>query len=125
MLFALFPCPKTFIPEFIPISRVIGPLTTKIGPTDIVVAKTPCILNSSVQIVSRAAITTGKNSGLQPAITAFIAIFSIVHSIKLGGTEATISSAVLVVPSSIFLTLSVVGGTTGRPSVHDRSNMAS
>ena len=46
--------------EFMPISRAIGPLTMMMGPTSIVVASTPCMLKSSVQIASTAAITTGR-----------------------------------------------------------------
>ncbi len=48
-----------------------------------------------------AASTTGRYSGLQPAITALIATFSTLHSTRSGGTTATTSSGRRVVPSSI------------------------
>ena len=83
------------------------------------------MLNSSVQIASSAAITQGRYSGLQPAITALIAIFSTVTSTRSGGTIATTSSGARVVPVSIRSTRSSVGGTTGRPSVKPRSNIDS
>jgi hypothetical protein len=38
---ARFPWPKTLIPEFIPMARRIGPLTTITGATGMVVAMTP------------------------------------------------------------------------------------
>ena len=68
------------------------------GPTGIVVASRPWMLNSSVHAASTAASTTGRYSGLQPAITALIATFSTVHSTRSGGTTATTSSGARVVP---------------------------
>ena len=108
-----------------PIARVPGPLQTITGPTGIVVASTPCILNSSVQIASIAAITQGKYSGRQPAITALTAIFSIVSSTKSGGAIATTSCGAREVPDNMRITRSGVGGTTGNPSVKPRLNIAS
>ena len=61
------------MPEFIPIRRVPGPLHTITGPTGIVVASSPCMLNSSVHTASTAVSTHGRYSGRQPAITAAIA----------------------------------------------------
>ena len=55
------------------------------------VASSPCMLNSSEQAASTAASTTGRYSGLQPAITALIATFSTVTSFRSGGTIATTS----------------------------------
>ena len=54
-----------------------------------------------------------------------IATFSTVHSTRSGGTMATMSSGARVVPWSIRSTRASVGATTGRPSVHPRSNSAS
>ena len=51
---ARLPCPKALMPEFIPMARLIGPLTTTTGPTNQVVASTPCMLNSSVHTASTA-----------------------------------------------------------------------
>ena len=70
----------------------IGPLTMSTGPTGIVVASRPCMLNSSVHAASTAASTTGRYSGRQPASTALTATFSTVHSTRSGGTTATTSS---------------------------------
>jgi hypothetical protein len=83
------------------------------------------MLNVSVQTASSAAITTGKYSGLHPAITALTATFSTVTGARLGGTIATTSRGSRRVPVSIHITRSGVGGTTGNPSVSPRSNMNS
>ena len=88
-------------------------------------ASRPCALNSSVHAASTAASTTGRYSGRQPASTAFTATFSTVHSTRSGGITATISSGARVVPVSMRATRSIVGATTGRPSVHPRANIAS
>ena len=69
--------------------------------------------------------TTGKYSGLHPAITALAATFSIVSGARFGGTVAITSCGSRRVPASIRITRSGVGGTTGRPSVSPRSNMNS
>ena len=90
-----------------------------------VVAVTPCMLNSSVQTASTAAITTGRYSGLHPAITALMAIFSTVTGAMLGGTMATMSCGARGVPASMRITRSAVGGTSGRPSLKPWSNMNS
>ena len=95
------------------------------GPTGIVVASTPWMLNSSLQIASIAVSTHGRYSGRQPAITAEMATFSTVTSTRSGGTVATMSWASRRVPSSMRSTRSSVGGTTGRPSVQPRENIAS
>ena len=54
-----------------------------------------------------------------------MATFSTVHSDRFGGTSATSSSELRVVPSNMAVTRNSVGGTTGSPSVHPRSNIAS
>ena len=95
------------------------------GPTGIVVASRPCMLNSSVHAAPTAVKTHGRYSGLQPAITAAIATFSTVISTRSGGTVATMSDGARVVPASIAITRSSVGGTTGRPSVQPRLNIIS
>ena len=96
---ARLPWPSTLTPQFMPIARVPGPLQTITGPTGIVVASTPCMLNSSVHAASTAASTHGRYSGRQPAITALIATFSTVTSTRSGGDLATTSSGRAVVPS--------------------------
>ena len=111
------PWPSTLPPEFMPMALRIGPLTMITGPTGIVVASTPWMLNSSVHAASSAARITGMYSGFAPAITALTATFSTVHSTRSGGTTATTSSGARVVPVSIRSTRASVGATTGRPSV--------
>ena len=118
---ARLPWPMALPPAFMPMALVPGPLQMMTGPTGMVVASTPWMLNSSVQMASTAAITQGRYSGLQPAITALMAIFSTVTSTRSGGTTATTSSAARVVPVSMRSTRSSVGGTTGSPSVTPRS----
>ena len=99
-------------------ARVMGPLHTITGPTGIVVASTPCMLNSSLQAASTAASTTGRYSGRQPAITALIGdlldrdLYEVRRHRRPRSRRATGSC-----PSSIRSTRSSVGGTTGRPSV--------
>ena len=83
------------------------------------------MLKVSLHTASTAAMTHGRYSGLHPAITALMAIFSTVTSTRSGGTMATMSEGERVVPVSMRITRSSVGGTTGKPSVHPRSNMAS
>ena len=122
---ARLPCPSTLTPEFMPTARVPGPLQISTGPTGMVVASTPWMLNSSVHTASTAAITHGRCSGRHPAITALTATFSTVTSTRSGGTTATTSWGERVVPVSIRSTRSSVGGTTGRPSLKPRSNIAS
>ena len=84
-----------------PIFRVPGPLHTITGPTGIVVASTPCMLNSSLQTASTAVSTQGRCSGRHPAITAAIATFSTVTSTRSGGTVATTSCGSRDVPVSM------------------------
>ena len=75
--------------------------------------------------VSAAAITTGRYSGLHPAMTALAAIFSMVAGPMFGGSAAITSRGSRLVPVSMRLTRSGVGGITGKPSVRPRSNMNS
>src|SRR5262245_12647828 len=62
--------------------------------------------------------TTGKYSGRQPAMTALMAIFSIVAGAHLGGIGPMTSCGSRFVPPSIFSTRSGVGGTIGNPSLN-------
>src|SRR5262249_32519042 len=122
---ARLPWPRALIPEFIPIARATGPFTMTTGPEKYVVASSPWTLNSSVHAASTVVSTTGRYSGLQPAMTALMATFSTEHSTRSGGTTATRSSGARVVPVSMRATRSGVGGTTGSPSLQPRSNAAS
>src|SRR5258706_6859429 len=65
---------------------------------------------------STAATTTGKYSGLQPAITALIATFSALITTARSRMMPTWWSGASRAPSSMTRTLASVGGTTGRPS---------
>ena len=59
-----------------------------IGAQECVVASVPCRLYSGSSTPRRAAVTTGKYSGLQPAITALAASAWTVGTIWRGGTGA-------------------------------------
>jgi len=98
---ARLPWPSALIPEFIPIARVIGPLTIRIGPPEQVVQRRPCSVAIGSSAASSAANKIGMYSGLQPAITALMATFSTVHGARLGGTRPTTSSGLRLVPPSI------------------------
>ena len=123
---ARLPWPSALTPLFIPIRCVPGPLHTSTGPTGIVVASSPCMLNSSVHTASRAVMTHGRYSGRHPAITAAIATFSTVrlHQVRRGDDDDDRRPRASV-PVNIRSTRSSVGGTTGNPSVQPRSNIAS
>src|SRR5436190_5766974 len=104
------------IPEFIPISLRIGPLTTEKIANDVVEldrAETPLAAIARI---------TGRYSGFAPAITAFTATFSTVNShhsrYEVGRSRPTTSSGLRLVAASIASTRSSVGSTTGMKSVH-------
>ena len=69
-----------------PSSWRIGPLTMTMGAQECVVASVPCRLYSGSSTPRIAAVTTGKYSGLQPAITALAARLCRVGTIWRGGT---------------------------------------
>src|SRR2546428_8173759 len=83
------PGPKTPAAQLTPSFPRTGPLITTSGGGALVVAETPCRSNAGSQLASTAAMTTGRDSGRQPAITALTAIFSPVPRPELGGTSAT------------------------------------
>src|SRR5215472_2005468 len=62
--------------------------------------------------------TTGRYSGKHPAMTALMAIFSMVAGAHLGGIGPMTSCGSRFVPPSIFSTRSGVGGTIGNPSLN-------
>ena len=62
------------VPEFMPISFRIGPLTTTIAAIELVV------LPRALTPLAASARITGKYSGFAPAITALTATFSTVNS---------------------------------------------
>ena len=92
-----------------------------VGEVQLVVTFMAPISNFGSASASTAATTTGKYSGRQPAITAFVASFSRVASPFFGGSTATTSFAGFPYAASIAATRSWVGGTIGSPSVQPRS----
>ena len=68
-------------------------------------------------MASKAATTTGKYSGKQPAITALTAADCIVNSSPVAGCLAMMVSGGRPSKESMASTLEDSGGTTGKPSV--------
>src|SRR5437867_3014491 len=112
---ARLPWPSALPLAFMPMRRRAGPLTMTTGPTNIVVARTPCIAKASSSTASTAASTTGRYSGLQPAITALIAIFSTVAAASAGGTGPHTSCGARPVASTARRTRAPLRGTTRGP----------
>src|SRR6476661_2561326 len=100
------------MPQFIPSSVRIGPLTTASAVIEVV------LLDFAVMPLAASARTTGKYSGRQPAITALTATFSTVNSQnsrnEVGRNLPTTSSGLWLVPLSIAATRSSVGSVIGR-----------
>src|SRR5215470_15881419 len=123
--FARWPGPSAPAPPLMPSAPRAGPFTMKIGATASVVPETPTRLNASSHIASTPAITTGRYSGRQPAITALTAMRSTVARPSAGATSAINSSRERPAPAMAASTRSRVGGTTGSPSVTPRANSSS
>src|SRR5947208_825562 len=119
------PGPNTPAAQLMSSALRAGPLTMKSGEWKLVVADTPWRSKASSHMASTPAMTTGRYSGRQPAMTALTAIFSTVARPKLGGTSAICSPASRPEPETIAVTRSRVGGMTGRPSVTSRSKSIS
>ena len=104
------------MPEFMPISLRIGPLTTEIVAHEVV------LLERAVMPLADIARITGKYSGRAPAITAFTATFSTsnAHASRnaVGRMRPMILSRGCFVPLSILSTRSSVGRMIGMKSVH-------
>ena len=107
------------MPQFMPISWRIGPLTRTMFPIE------DMLLWRPVSPLEARARMTGKCSGAAPAMTAFTATFSTSKcqcSMPIVGRSLpTISSGAWLVPVSIRSTRSSVGRTMGRKSVYRRS----
>ena len=121
--FARAPIESAPIVELNPSSSRIGPLTIRTCPGGDVVTACPWTLNAGSRTHSTAARTTGKYSGRHPARTAHEATRSSVASPIAGATGPSERSGGR--SPSIRATASVVGGTTGSPSLQPRSNMSS
>src|SRR3989454_12558884 len=93
-----------------------GPLTMKMGATASVVPEIPTRSNASSHIARTAATTTGMYSGRQPAITALIAIFSIVARPLAGAALAVGSSAGRADAPRLPAARPRGGGPAGRPA---------
>ena len=120
--FAHAPGPRQFEPPLMPRRAAIGPFTISHTAAGLVVAWMPCRLKAGSAIASVAAISTGRYSGSQPAMTALIAMRSTVAAPYAGATiRATTLFGLARVCSSIRSTRCGVGGTMGRPSLQRRS----
>ena len=104
------------MPQFIPISLRIGPLTTTIAADELEVEPRADTSDAAIARI------TGKYSGFAPAMTAFTATFSTVYSQatrnSVGCMRPTISSGLRLVAANIAATRFSVGRTIGSPSVH-------
>ena len=118
---ARLPGPKTLPAAFMPMSCTTGPETIKSGAEPPVLAVDAWKLKSGSSAASRAATSTGKYSGRQPAMTAFVAAARRLHSRPVVGCAATTVSGGRPSMASIDATRDASGGTTGRPSVQPRS----
>src|SRR5437773_10509512 len=117
---ARVPGPRAPAAQLSWIAARAGPLTMKIGATASVVPEMPTRSNASSHIARTAATTTGMYSGRQPAITALIAIFSIVARPLAGATLAMSPAARRSDAAVIASARPRVGGPTGRPAVTPR-----
>lgn len=84
----------------------------------IVLAVIACRLNSGSKTASIEAKTDGKYSGLHPAITEFIAIFSTVIVLFFTGSIPTTSEGSRFECDMASITFFSVGSIIGSPSVH-------
>src|SRR5919109_1457598 len=101
----------------IPTCWTTGPLTITRGAAGSLVACRPCTSNASSSKASTAATTTGMYSGRQPAMTALVAMASIVATPWRGGTTPTTAIGSRPEAAIMRSTNSSVGGTMGKPSV--------
>ena len=118
------PGPSAQTPLFMPIRSATGPLTMTMGawgPVDMAKVRRPM---AGSRMHSAMASTTGMASGLQPAITAFAAIFSTVPMPKPGSKMPTTSSAGRPDAATNAATFSGVGATSGIPSLQPASMKA-
>jgi hypothetical protein len=117
---ARHPWPSALAPQLI--SRLLrhGPLTTMTGATLPVVVCTPSRLKPGLSTPFTAAMTSGKYSGKQPAITAFAAIFSMAATPFNGGITPSAKSLSTLPAAIISSTAARVGGRTGKPSLQPR-----
>src|SRR6201981_994712 len=104
------------MPQFMPISWRIGPLTTAILVIEVV------LLDLAVDPLAASARITGRYSGRAPAITAFTATFSTVYSQnsrnEVGRIRPTLSSGAWLGPFSIAAARASVGRCMCRGSGH-------
>ena len=118
---ARLPGPKTLPAAFMPMSRTTGPETISSGAEPPVLAVEAWKLKSGSLAASRAATSTGKYSGRQPAMTALAAAARMLHCRPVVGCAAMTVSAGRPSIASMARTRDASGGTTGKPSVQPRS----
>ena len=110
------PGPKQPPPALMASVRAMGPFTSRSGVCGPVEHPTTRSRNIRSVIARVAAMTTGKCSGRQPAITALTAIFSTVPRPSPGSSTPTRWSGARRVPASIASTARRVGGRMGTVS---------
>src|SRR2546427_540308 len=113
---ARVPGPRAPAAQLSSIVTRAGPLTMKMGATASVVPEIPTRSNASSHIARTAATTTGMYSGRQPAITALIAIFSIVARPLAGAALARSPAARRSGAPIIAAARARAGGPTGTPA---------
>ena len=114
--FARKPGPKTPPAQLMPRRERTGPLTTRSGAGPLVDCQAPRTDRSRFT-ACHAASTTGKYSGLQPAMIAFAAAWATVTLRPQVGTEPMISSPSRPAAARHASMSAWVAGTTGSPSV--------
>ena len=120
---ARLPWPSTLPAPFIPIALVPGPLQMITGPTGIVVASTPWMLNSSLQIASTIGDHPRQVLGLAPGhhrVDRDLLDGDLDEVRRHDGDDVARARASC--PRASAARAPAVGGTTGRPSVQPRSN---
>ena len=111
------PGPRHPASAWMPTCEATGPLTIMTCMAPPVVAAVPARLKPSRMAALTPATTTGKCSGLQPAITALMASFSSVARELRGCITPSECWGSASMAASMSRTASSVGGTTGSPSV--------
>src|SRR5258706_14383214 len=114
--FALIPGPKTLLVELMPSFLAIGPFTTIMIVAPERPEATWWRTNSGAASAFTAATTTGRYSGLHPAITALAATFSAVTATLRDGIVATTSSRASPPAARGSSTNARVAGTNGQPA---------
>ena len=116
------PSPNALEPPLMLSCFRIGPLTMSMIAGPPVVACSAYRFNLGSVKASTAAIRSGIYCGRQPAITALMAIFSILAGAQRGGTTPMTSCGFRLTAAIVCPTRSSVGGIIGNPSVQPFSS---